>query len=359
MNEPRITVVMPAYNAERFIDDAIHSMRRQTLSDWEMIVVNDGSVDATGVIADRHAGEDSRIRVIHQANSGQAAANNRAIPLARSKYIARMDADDFSFPSRLAKLVEALDHDAELTVVGSNVWMCEVGGAHVSRTRLPLTDRAIRSVLFGKQQNCLCNPAIAFRREAWLRAGGERPSFGHAHDLDLTLRIARFGTFGNIEEPLLGYRLHASQVSITRASEQAICAYAAFFAHNFSQTTGREADFVRLARVVQMADMKTDGASDRRARQFIVAHLADTHMRLCLLGARKSAASVRRSVVEIARKHAELRLAALPIMHMLAREVRTTRSWKRSWCRLRQGVGWLSAVLMKWHGKRRAAISRS
>lgn len=109
MNQPRVSVIMPAYNAERFIDEAISSVISQTMSDWEMIVIDDCSGDSSFQIAQSYAVKDSRIRVLkNPENSGVAKTRNRGIDLAYGEYIAFLDSDDIWHPQKLEKQLEKM-----------------------------------------------------------------------------------------------------------------------------------------------------------------------------------------------------------------------------------------------------------
>src|SRR6266550_5112154 len=106
---PKISVVMPAYNAGAYIDEAISSILKQTFHDFEFIIINDGSSDDTASILKRYEESDGRIRVFHQENQGMIAALNCGCRLARGEYIARMDADDVSYAHRLEKQLEYIE----------------------------------------------------------------------------------------------------------------------------------------------------------------------------------------------------------------------------------------------------------
>lgn len=106
---PRLSVILPAYNAERYLEKAVRSVLDQAFSDWELILVDDGSRDGTGALCDRLAGEDSRVQVIHQENGGLSAARNAGITAAAGEYLAFLDADDYLAPAAYEKLFAALD----------------------------------------------------------------------------------------------------------------------------------------------------------------------------------------------------------------------------------------------------------
>ncbi len=118
---PLVTVVIPAFNAEAFIGEAIASIQRQTIDDWQLIVVNDGARDQTLAAARQAAGDDPRIRIIHfDRNQGISVASNAGFDAAHGEFIARLDSDDRAAPTRLAAQVEAFRANDRLAVVGSH-----------------------------------------------------------------------------------------------------------------------------------------------------------------------------------------------------------------------------------------------
>ena len=116
---PRISVIMPAYNAEKYIREAIDSILAQTYTDFEFIIIDDASTDATASIVESYS--DERIRFFrNEHNMGVANTLNRGLDLAVGEYIARMDSDDISLPERFAKQVEFMDTHTDVIVCGSN-----------------------------------------------------------------------------------------------------------------------------------------------------------------------------------------------------------------------------------------------
>src|ERR1700722_2036753 len=118
---PRLSVLMPVFNGGRFLAAAVESILKQSLRDFELIAIDDGSTDQSASLLSQLAGSDDRIRVIRQANAGIVTALNRALELARGEYIARMDADDAALPSRLARQAAFLDGHPDVAVVGSAI----------------------------------------------------------------------------------------------------------------------------------------------------------------------------------------------------------------------------------------------
>jgi glycosyltransferase involved in cell wall biosynthesis len=137
---PTVSIIMAAYNAERFIGAAIRSVQLQTFEDWELVVINDGSTDETAPIVQAKASEDSRIRMIQQPNSGSpAAARNAGIPLARGRYLGFLDAYDRYEPSRLAAALEAFDRYPGLGFVFCDMYIEDGDGTREADTYLGQT----------------------------------------------------------------------------------------------------------------------------------------------------------------------------------------------------------------------------
>ena len=128
-SRPLVTAVMAAFNAERFVEEALASLCAQTLSDLEVLVADDGSTDGTAGKVEDASRRDGRIRLLRLGrNRGQAAALNAALDQARGRYLAVLDADDQATPSRLARQVAALERDPELVVIGGAVQTFRDGG---------------------------------------------------------------------------------------------------------------------------------------------------------------------------------------------------------------------------------------
>ncbi len=216
MTSPLVSVLMPAYDASRFLPEAIDSILRQTCSDLELVVVDDGSADDTADILERYRRRDGRVRLCRQPHSGVAAALNRAIELARGPYLARMDADDVSLPRRLATQVAFLDANPEVGICGTRV---RTIGWKPSRISRPCTDdAAIRcQLLFA---NAFAHSSVMMRRASF-RDGGPRydPAYTEAQDYELWVRSASSMRLANVPEVLHEYRVHLDQVSRRRAGE--------------------------------------------------------------------------------------------------------------------------------------------
>ena len=121
MSIPLVTVLMPVYNAERFLRAAVESILAQTFDDFEFLIIDDGSTDSSLGVLRRFEAQDKRIRIISRPNTGYVIALNEMLLLARGRYIARMDADDISLRERLALQAQVLQSDVEIGAVGSSI----------------------------------------------------------------------------------------------------------------------------------------------------------------------------------------------------------------------------------------------
>ncbi len=218
-SSPKVSILLPIYNAERFVEAALRSMMTQTYQDWEMICVNDGSRDTSGAIADRLANEDSRIRVVHQTNCGLVRSLNRGIDMVRGPYVARMDADDIAMPDRLAQQVAYLDSQSQCVAVGGAILKIDVDSDPLGIDRLPQQHMDIERALLERRTG-LFHPTTMLRTDALRSVGGYRPQYEMVEDHDLWLRLAERGQLANLSSVVLCYRLHAGSICWQRASRQ-------------------------------------------------------------------------------------------------------------------------------------------
>ncbi len=216
---PLVSVVMSVYNGGAFVGDAIESILRQTLSDFELIVVDDASTDDSSAVL---AGfRDSRLRVLKNGrNMGLARSLNRAITSALGAYIARQDADDLSLPNRLELEAEFLRRHSEVGLVGSPAIVINEAGADTGVWGVPCADIDIKWTLL------FCNPfvhtSVMFRRTAVESAGAysEDSRCAYTEDYDLWLRLAVTSELANLQAPLVQWRDRTGSVSSRNQQEQ-------------------------------------------------------------------------------------------------------------------------------------------
>jgi glycosyltransferase involved in cell wall biosynthesis len=212
MADPVIDIVVPAYNAEPTIRQAIDSLRNQTVRNIRIVVVDDGSTDATGRILADMAARDPRIVVLTQPNGGIVAAVTHGLSVCRAAFIARHDADDLAAADRLERQIRYLEeHPDCVAVSGSGGHIDAQGRPTGGRVRLARVDRADPAWIPAREPY-LPQPFLLMRRAAFDQIGGYR-SLAVAEDSDLYWRLAEIGTLRNIDRNFGSYRVHAGSIS--------------------------------------------------------------------------------------------------------------------------------------------------
>jgi glycosyltransferase involved in cell wall biosynthesis len=216
---PTISVLLPVYNAERYLDEAVMSILSQSFADFEFIIIDDGSTDGSLKLLQHYANNDPRVRLVSRANTGYCKALNEALSLARGEFIARMDADDVALPQRFEKQVRFLREHPEVIVVGGAVDLIDGEGRMLLRTPQPESDQEIqKAALSGR---CLIVHSTAMiRREPMVRAGGYDEALAPSEDLDLWLRLGEIGKLENLPDVLGKYRLHTASACATNSDKQ-------------------------------------------------------------------------------------------------------------------------------------------
>jgi len=211
MSHPYITVLMPAYNAEKYIGEAIESVLHQTFTAFELLIINDGSTDRTEAVINSFS--DPRIRLINQTNQGVAAALNIGLLNAKADLIARFDADDVCLPHRLERQYQFLMDNPGHIIVGSNVRYIDMNDEYVYTWRiLAHTDEEIRKLVFS---TCpLIHSATMFWKKPVLQAGSYNTHAYAFEDHFLWSKLLNYGKACNLEEVLLNVRLSPGSVSI-------------------------------------------------------------------------------------------------------------------------------------------------
>lgn len=228
MQIPLMSVVMSVFNGGDFLREAVDSILGQSFTDFEFIIINDGSSDGSGAILEEYAKADSRVRVHHQQNRGLVEALNRGCALARGRYIARMDADDVAIADRLGRQVEFMETHAEIGVLGGAVEFIDTVGGILGASRNPSEDGEIRAAL---ADDCpFWHSTVLMRTELLKSVGGYRKVVVDAEDCDLWLRLAERTRMANLDAVLVQYRFHPSQVTVRKARQQALSALAAHLA---------------------------------------------------------------------------------------------------------------------------------
>lgn len=217
LEAPKVSVIMPAYNAERFIRPAVDSILAQTFEDFELIILNDGSTDNTQSIIETYT--DPRIRLINKENSGVASTLNLGLEEARGEFIWRHDADDISLPQKLEKEMAFLDAHPEFVLCATQVAFMSERGNVAWNKRQPkegwLGSEAHREVFFEdfSPYSPVTHGTTLFRRSILQNTGGYREAFITSEDIDMWLRFLEYGRLAVLNECLSLHRLSTSSAT--------------------------------------------------------------------------------------------------------------------------------------------------
>lgn len=217
---PAISVVLPVYNGEKYIREAVDSILCQSFTDFECILINDGSKDSSPTILDEYALLDSRVRIVHQENRGLISSLNRGLSEARGELVARMDADDISTPDRFQKQVEYMKQHPDVGLLGGAITLIDEVGGVIRASDYPRRGAEMDS--FIKRGSPVAHPAVMMRRDLALGLGGYRAAYQACEDYDLWLRLYEKADIDNLPDNILYYRQHDDKISFKHAHQQAI-----------------------------------------------------------------------------------------------------------------------------------------
>ena len=278
MNLPYLSICVPAYNAERFLPAMLASVRAQTITDWELIVVEDGTHDGTeGLVAEfSRRGRQPVTFLRHEKNQGLPATRNTGIALARGKWIVLLDNDDLWTPDHLFSLLAcAGDHpSADLVHGGSVLFDSESGRELEVRAPSPeVTATFPRSLFLGTY--CIQPSSVMLRKSLWMKVGGFNPAFRYAEDREMWMRCAQAGAiFAYTGRNTCLYRKHATSLSTNAARMALACALI------FDQAAGWETiprrlrqrhaaeAWVSAGRIILRSDPSTARGYFDRARRY-------------------------------------------------------------------------------------------
>jgi glycosyltransferase involved in cell wall biosynthesis len=207
---PKVTVVIPAYNAMRYLPETMETALAQTFTDFEVLVVNDGSTDHTAEWVSQVT--DPRVRIVSQENKGLAGARNTGIAHAKGEYIAYLDADDLWEPTKLEKQVRCLDENPEVGLVYTWTALADQDGKSTGRVISSHAEGNVWQELIEFNMVC-CGSTPLIRRSCFDVVGLFSPDVSPSDDWDMWLRIANKFSFGVVKEALIRYRQHPSNSS--------------------------------------------------------------------------------------------------------------------------------------------------
>lgn len=213
-DNPLVSVLLPCYNAERFVEETMDSLLNQTYTNFEIVAINDCSTDSTLQILNRLAEKDSRIKVFNnEKNLKLIKTLNHGIDLCKGEYIARMDADDIALPERLEKEVRFLNENKDYDIVSTQFATFRTGSSKTSLHTNPTKYEELQAYVLFKSG--ICHPASMIRKRLFTELGLRfEEEYLHVEDYALwskALYVTKMGNIGG--EPLLLYRVHSSQVS--------------------------------------------------------------------------------------------------------------------------------------------------
>jgi glycosyltransferase involved in cell wall biosynthesis len=219
MITPKISVVLAVYNGERHLDNALRSILNQSFTDFELIIIDDGSTDGSPDILSALQRADPRAVVVRQENRGLAASLNRGLELARGAYVARQDADDISTADRFERQAAFLDAHPSIAAVGSSADVIDRCGAVVGALTAATGAQAVTRGLLTLRTTPV-HGSMMMRKDAVLAAGGYREAFRVAQDYDLWLRLSDRLEIDNLPDVHYQWRLDRDNVYTARRATQ-------------------------------------------------------------------------------------------------------------------------------------------
>ncbi len=216
---PRVSVFVTVYNRADLLPDTVRSVLGQTMRDFELVLVDDGSTDGSTDLCRQFAAQDDRVRVVEQENGGIAKAANAGVAACRAALIARLDSDDLMLPTRLQEQADFMDAHPDVVCVGSAVEMIDQRGRFLTVEQRPIDDATIQDHLL-RGHCAIANPSCMIRAAALRQAGPYDQSYSPAEDFEMFLRLGEVGELANLSEPLTRYRLHHGSASVKQGRLQ-------------------------------------------------------------------------------------------------------------------------------------------
>ena len=219
MKKPLVSVIIPVFNQERFLEDTLNSVISQTYEHREIILVDDGSTDRTPQICQRYQQRDPHIHVYYQANKGPANARNEAILRAKGEYVCLLDSDDLMDKHRIEKQICPFLKDSSIDVVYTSVYLIDAHGKLLGTIK----GESLPPPLFHAEmffRNLIPGPSLMAKRACFLHEPYNN-QFVHAEDYEQMLRLLKHYHFFYLDEPLTYYRRHGSNLSENRPAHRA------------------------------------------------------------------------------------------------------------------------------------------
>ena len=266
---PSVSVLMPVYNGAEHVAKAIDSVLAQTVTDFELVVVDDGSTDDTAAVLASYA-HDPRVRVVrHDTNGGLVASLNDGLQACRAELVARLDADDISMPTRLQRQKEVFDANPAVVLCATAYVRFLPSGQVLREGRPPLTHGGLAMAMF--TGNRLCHSSVMFRRSAVVALGGYDPTWFPVEDYDLWIRLMETGRYTGVSSTEVRYLENPEGISASKAAVQ--------LRYHRARTDGYRQSLAAAAAVAETeATSRTPRAQVRRVesmRRGLRKHLTD------------------------------------------------------------------------------------
>ncbi len=312
--KPRISVIMPVRDGARWLGEAIASVLAQTLTDLELIVIDDGSEDASAELVAASGRSDPRVRLIPQPREGLVAALNRGLDAARGTLIARLDADDRAHPQRLQRQSDYLDRHPGVGLLGTWADRIDEQGSPCGALQPPAAPEELAALL--PRTNPFVHSSVMLRSQVLRHVGPYRTAFEGAEDYDLWLRVSEVAELANLPERLLQYRLHHASATKRAAARQLFSTRLAQRAAHARRHGGGDP----AAHLTAPPDWRSDAGIGSPLYGDLVPLFRLLDRADCVDGADANAAAVDVSALSdsnLVLTHAERRLAQLALLTLL------------------------------------------
>lgn len=214
---PLVSIIIPAFNAEEYLGESILSIIQQSYQDWELIIINDGSVDNTAAIIEDFAQKDNRIIALeNETNKGLVFTRNKGLKKAKGELIANLDSDDIAFPNRIAIQVEFFKKHPNYVLIGSGCELIDDKGNKIGEEKRVVENEKLESLLVFS--NYFINSSVMFRSST-LNEVSYDENIHLAEDYNFFVKLSTYGKIGNINQPLIRYRVHGNNISSKHKSD--------------------------------------------------------------------------------------------------------------------------------------------
>ncbi|HUO07673.1 MAG TPA: glycosyltransferase [Phycisphaerae bacterium] len=275
---PVVSVLIPVFNAGRWLRESVESVRGQTVGDWELIAIDDGSTDDSGAVLAELAKGDGRMRVLSRDNRGLVATRNELLGMARGEFVAWIDSDDRMTPERLALQLERFSREPGLICLGGACTLTDPEGLPIRTHAFPTDHEPLVEIM--REDIAFYFPSVTMRREAALKVGGFREPLRIGEDYDICLRMSEVGRVGNVPEVVLYYRQHMA--STANAGRAKCAAYRGLVKELAAERRWRGTDRLQRGEKVDVDFGAMPGERDVRAethRRWAWWALAEGHWR--------------------------------------------------------------------------------